>query len=154
MTSVRRRRNETVRVLRWAGLAVLTVLLLPYALVPVYRFVDPVSTLMLWRWATGARVERTFVPLERISPALPLAVIVSEDGRFCAHRGIDWRELRAAIVDADDLREARGGSTITQQVAKTCSCGRGEASSARRWKRHSRFGSILCCPSAASWRSI
>jgi monofunctional biosynthetic peptidoglycan transglycosylase len=45
-------------------------------------------------------------------------VIASEDGRFCRHRGIDWRELRAAIEDADELSEARGGSTITMQVAK------------------------------------
>ena len=43
----------------WALVIVLlVVLLLPYLLVPLYRFVNPVSTLMLWRWATGARVER------------------------------------------------------------------------------------------------
>src|SRR6185312_16289375 len=45
-------------------------------------------------------------------------VIASEDARFCAHRGIDWTELQAAIDDADDISEARGGSTITQQTVK------------------------------------
>lgn len=93
-------------------------LLLPYALTLVYRAVDPVSTLMLWRWMTGARVERTVVPIDRVSPALPLAVVVAEDARFCTHEGVDWKELREAIDDADDLTEARGGSTITQQTAK------------------------------------
>ena len=93
-------------------------LLLPYLLTPLYRVVDPVSTLMLARWVTGKRVERTFVPLERIAPVLPRSVIASEDGRFCSHHGIDWTELQAAIDDADDITEARGGSTITQQTAK------------------------------------
>ena len=93
-------------------------LLLPYLLAPLYRVIDPVSTLMLARWVTGKRVERTVVPMERIAPVLPRSVIASEDGRFCAHRGIDWTELQAAIEDADDITEARGGSTITQQTAK------------------------------------
>ena len=93
-------------------------LLLPYLLVPLYRVVQPVSTLMLWRWATGARVEREFVPIDRVSAVLPLAVIVAEDARFCSHHGIDWREIRAALQQADDFGTARGGSTITQQTAK------------------------------------
>ena len=70
------------------------------------------------RWAVGKRVERTFVPLERIAPVLSRSVIASEDGRFCAHHGVDLGELRAACEDADDISEVRGGSTITQQVAK------------------------------------
>src|SRR6185503_6603377 len=47
-----------------------------------------------------------------------LSVIVAEDGRFCSHHGVDWAELREAWDEADDLDELRGGSTITQQVAK------------------------------------
>src|SRR2546429_2228822 len=105
--------------LAWAlALAILVVVLLPYLLVPIYRVVDPVSTLMLWRWATGARVERAFVPIERMAPALPMTVIASEDGRFCSHRGIDWRELKERLDDIDDIGRARGVSTITQQTAK------------------------------------
>ncbi len=104
--------------LRWTVMLLLALLLLPYLLTPVYLLVNPVSTLMLWRWATGNRVERSFAPLASISPALPLAVLVAEDARFCSHWGVDWTELREAIEDADDITEARGGSTITQQVAK------------------------------------
>jgi len=104
--------------LAWAVvIATLVVLLLPYLLVPLYRVVNPVSTPMLWRWATGARVEHSFVPLERMAPALPVTVIASEDGRFCSHRGIDWREISERLEDAD-ISEARGVSTITQQTAK------------------------------------
>jgi monofunctional biosynthetic peptidoglycan transglycosylase len=106
------------RLARIVAIALALVLLLPYLIVPLYRFVDPVSTLMVWRWATGARVVRSKVPLERIAPVLPATVVASEDGRFCSHRGVDWVEIREALEEADDLSEARGGSTITQQLAK------------------------------------
>jgi monofunctional biosynthetic peptidoglycan transglycosylase len=107
-----------MRALRWVALGVLALLALPYLLTPLYLFGQPVSTPMLWRWLTGAPVERRYMPIEAIAPALPLSVIAAEDGRFCSHFGIDLRELRDAIQDADDITEARGGSTITQQVAK------------------------------------
>jgi monofunctional glycosyltransferase len=98
---------------------VLIVLALPYLIVPLYRFAEPVSMPMLWRFLTGSRVERTFVPLNRIAPSLALAVIISEDGSFCRNRGIDLGAIREALQQADDdLAEARGGSTITQQTAK------------------------------------
>jgi monofunctional biosynthetic peptidoglycan transglycosylase len=47
-----------------------------------------------------------------------MTVIASEDGRFCSHRGIDWRELKERLDDVDDIGKARGVSTITQQTAK------------------------------------
>jgi monofunctional biosynthetic peptidoglycan transglycosylase len=107
-----------MRAVRWIVLVVLALLALPYLLTPLYLFVEPVSTPMVWRWLTGAPVERRYMPLEAIAPALPRSVIAAEDGRFCSHFGVDLRELRDAIQDADDITEARGGSTITQQVAK------------------------------------
>ena len=106
------------RLLRALVVIVITILLLPYLLVPIYRVVEPNSAPMLWRWLTGARVERHVVPIARMSPALPVSVVVAEDARFCAHRGIDWRQIRDSIEDADDISEARGASTITQQTAK------------------------------------
>ena len=45
-------------------------------------------------------------------------MIAAEDGRFCSHRGIDWREITERLDDIDDISEARGVSTITQQTAK------------------------------------
>ena len=113
-----RPRGRAFRVLRLLAIVVLVVLLLPYLVAPFYRVVDPVSTVMLWRRLTGQRVERTVVSLDRMSPSLPRAVISAEDGSFCTHHGIDWRGLREAFYEADDISEMRGGSTITQQVAK------------------------------------
>ena len=111
-------RSALFRLFKWAAIVLVVVLLLPYLLTPLYRFVDPVSTLMLWRRATFARVERSWVPLAAIAPALPRTVMVAEDARLCTHRGVDFGELRNAIEDADDLSEMRGGSTIAQQTAK------------------------------------
>jgi monofunctional biosynthetic peptidoglycan transglycosylase len=109
---------RVARPLRAVGFAVLVILALPYALTLLYAAVNPISTIMLWRDLSGARVERHYVPLDRISPAVSLAVIIAEDGRYCTHHGVDFAEIRGAIADADELDDLRGGSTITQQVAK------------------------------------
>jgi monofunctional biosynthetic peptidoglycan transglycosylase len=106
------------RLVRNLIILALAVLLVPYVIAPFYRFVDPISTPMLWRWVTGKRVVRVVVPLNRIAPALRLAVIVAEDGSFCRNRGIDLGAIREAMQQSDELGEARGASTITQQTAK------------------------------------
>ena len=96
----------------------LVVLLLPYLLAILYRAGHPVSTLMAWRYLTGAPMSRQWIDLNTMSPALPRSVVASEDAKFCSHHGIDWTALREVIDDAEDGEVARGGSTITQQVAK------------------------------------
>jgi monofunctional biosynthetic peptidoglycan transglycosylase len=100
-------------------LIVIAILVLaPYVIAPFYRFIDPVSTPMLWRFATGARVDRRWLPLNQISPALPLAVIIAEDGTFCQNRGIDLGAMREALRQSGEIGESRGASTITQQTVK------------------------------------
>jgi monofunctional biosynthetic peptidoglycan transglycosylase len=111
-------RGRLFRLIRAVMVAVLIGLLLPYLLVPLYSAVTPVSTLMLGRWLTGRNVVRSYMPIDRLAAALPLAVLTAEDERFCGHHGIDWHEIHVAIQQADDISEARGGSTITQQTAK------------------------------------
>jgi monofunctional biosynthetic peptidoglycan transglycosylase len=101
-----------------AATIVIVLVAVPYIIAPLYRFVDPVSTPMLWRWAIGARVERVWLPLDRTSPSLPLAVIGAEDGTFCHNRGIDLGAMREALEQYDDTGRERGASTITQQTVK------------------------------------
>lgn len=84
----------------------------------LYWIVPPASTLMLGRWLTLQSVERVYVPLEGISPHLPLAVMTSEDSRFCQHGGVDWDAIREVVEDADEDGPSRGASTIPMQVAK------------------------------------
>ena len=98
---------------QFAGAAVLALTAVVLLLVVAYRWIDPpASTLMLGQRLVGTHIEQTWVPLERISPNLVHAVIVSEDSGFCRHRGVDWPALGEAI-ESD-----RGGSTITMQVVK------------------------------------
>ncbi len=73
---------------------------------------------MLGRWLTLRPVERTYVGLDEIAPTLPLAVMTSEDSRFCQHGGVDWDALRDVIDAADEDGPARGASTIPMQTAK------------------------------------
>src|ERR1041384_3663043 len=110
-------RSRVFRMFRALALVILGLLALPYLLTPLYHLFNPVPALTIWRKMNGARVERIWIPLTAIAPVLPRPVCVAEDGRFCVHRGIDFGELRAAIEDADDLSEMRGGSPTAQQVA-------------------------------------
>ncbi|MCP4615150.1 MAG: monofunctional biosynthetic peptidoglycan transglycosylase [Bradyrhizobium sp.] len=107
-----------MRIVRILLLIVLVMLLLPYLAAPFYRAGHPVSTLMAWRWLKGAPVSRQWVDLSAMSPYLPRTVVASEDAKFCSHHGVDWGALREVMDDAEDGEVVRGGSTITQQVAK------------------------------------
>lgn len=99
-------------------LTALALVLLPYVLTPLYGFGHPVSTLMIGRWLTGSPVTRIWIDIDAMSPALPRSAVAAEDALFCSHHGIDWNSLRDVIEDAGDGEVVRGGSTITQQVAK------------------------------------
>ena len=99
---------------------------------------------MLWRWATGARVEHVYVPLSRIAPALSLAVIVAEDGSFCHNHGIDLGAMREALEQSqDDIEAARGASTITQQTVRNLFL----------WQGHSIVRKVLEIP-LAIWLTL
>jgi monofunctional biosynthetic peptidoglycan transglycosylase len=111
-------RNRALRLTGWAVAIIIAILLVPYLIAPFYRFGHPVSALMVERRLTGARVERIWIPFDAISPAVAEAVIAAEDAHFCTHHGIDWGEVREALADAEEGGRLRGGSTITQQVAK------------------------------------
>ena len=107
-----------MRLVRTLLLIALVGLLLPYLVTPFYRVGHPVSTLMLWRQLTGAPMSRPWIDFNAISPYLPRSVVAAEDAKFCSHGGIDWDALREVVDDAEDGEVTRGGSTITQQLAK------------------------------------
>lgn len=88
-----------------------------------YNFVDP--------WTTGVQLQRRLeaeAPYEKryeprslaaLDRDLPRAVVAAEDTRFFQHSGIDWEALGEAVDDnRTSEKEQRGGSTITQQLAK------------------------------------
>ena len=61
-----------------------------------------------------------WVPLDRMAPALPTAVMASEDARFLEHHGFDYKAIeQAAIRNIKHPEKNRhGASTISQQTAK------------------------------------
>ena len=62
---------------------------------------------------------RDFVPIAELPEHVVRAVTASEDGGFFGHSGFDFDELRNAFAQgAERGRVVRGGSTISQQVAK------------------------------------
>ena len=84
-----------------------------------FRFVNPpITTVMIFEKLKGYTLQREWVPLARISPHLPIAVIAAEDGRYCQHWGVDWGAMRDAIEEAGDGGLMRGASTIPMQTAK------------------------------------
>jgi penicillin-binding protein 1A len=63
---------------------------------------------------------RTVIPLAKMPRMLINAFVAAEDARFFAHGGIDyWRVLGAAFRNIEALDVVQGGSTITQQIAKS-----------------------------------
>lgn len=66
-----------------------------------------------------AKLQRRWAPFSRISPNLQRAVLVTEDAAFYAHHGVDLDEFRKSMeTNLERFSFARGGSTITQQLAK------------------------------------
>ena len=104
------------RLLKWAVI----VALVPYVLILVYAvdFIRPVSTLMLWDLATFKGYDRRWVEFEDIAPVLVQSVMMSEDGQYCSHFGVDVRQLKGVVEDALDGEATRGASTIPMQTAK------------------------------------
>jgi len=101
------------RVLLWLFIAQLVYILLVWFINPPITITQAASLLR------GDGLKRDYVSLNEISPSMRLAVIASEDQRFPTHNGFDWEMIQKAI-DYNDKHETkvRGGSTISQQVAK------------------------------------
>jgi monofunctional biosynthetic peptidoglycan transglycosylase len=110
--SLARRGFKLVGVAAAGWLAVVLFLIL------AYRFVNPpISALMLQRWAFGQDIAHDWVAIEDMSPHIVRAVLLSEDGRFCEHYGVDYEAIQEAVERAGG-GTPRGASTISMQVVK------------------------------------
>ncbi len=107
-----------VRVVKIAGLVAAAWLAAVVLLIAAYRFVDPpLSALMVQQRLSGQDIIQDWVAIEDVAPPVVRAVLLSEDGRFCQHSGVDFEEMQNAIERAGD-GAPRGASTISMQVAK------------------------------------
>ena len=103
---------------RLVGTIVLVLVLIPVGLTPLYRVVNPVSTLMIWERVTAGPIERKWVAFDDIAKWLVISVMVSEDSRYCEHHGVDWQALGSVIDTAEETDRPRGASTIAMQTAR------------------------------------
>ena len=111
-------RNKALRALLYALLGLLA---LPYLLTLAYTLVPPpVTTLMLWKKLEGNGIDYRWRPLDETSQNLVRSVVTAEDARICEHSGVEWNTLGEVLKEAvtNENGPTRGGSTITQQVAK------------------------------------
>lgn len=99
------------------GLSMLAVVILRF--VPVY-FTPLMFIRTTQQIINGESVKwkHTWVPKEKISQHLPMAVIASEDNRFAEHNGFDFQEIEKAVKENKTRKRPRGASTISQQTAK------------------------------------
>ncbi len=100
-------------------------LVISLGLTILFRFVPvPFTYLMLQRSVEQKMnkkelcFKKDWVPIEKISKNMLNAVIASEDQRFQIHWGFDWEAMQKAYEHNQTSNRTRGGSTITQQVAK------------------------------------
>jgi monofunctional biosynthetic peptidoglycan transglycosylase len=120
------------KILKWTLLVILVVLLLGVG----YNLVFPdisglkkeapkMTAFMKYRQQMSRKAGKnpgiacTWMPLDKISPYLVQAVVVSEDDKFWSHKGFDFEAIKTALEK--DIRNKTwryGGSTITQQLAK------------------------------------
>ena len=112
-------------VFRFIGKLILWFLGLSILSVVIFKFVPvPFTPLMLSRTIDHVmagepmKLSHDWEPIENISKNLQKAVIASEDGNFLDHNGFDFEAIQKAFESNQKGKKLKGGSTITQQVAK------------------------------------
>ncbi|MBQ7471202.1 MAG: monofunctional biosynthetic peptidoglycan transglycosylase [Prevotella sp.] len=110
------------KVIRWAlalFFASTILAVVAYRFVPVY-----ITPLMLIRCAEqvkageSLKLHHHWIPLDKMSPHMPVAVMASEDGRFLLHHGFDFEAIEKAAAHNMKSKRKHGASTISQQTAK------------------------------------
>ena len=91
-------------------------LLITIAWVGIYAVVPPPVTATMILDNNG--ITKDWTSFSDISPNMARAVIAAEDGKFCSHNGFDTEAIQKAIERNAQGGRLRGGSTISQQVAK------------------------------------
>ncbi len=121
-----RRIGRAILALLAAGFACVAYLYLSLPDVRGLRTSNPETTAFMELRAREARARgeeprrvQKWVSYSRISQQLTRAVLVAEDSAFWTHEGVDYEQLKESIeANLERMEFARGGSTITQQLAK------------------------------------
>ncbi len=105
---------------KWSKRIFLWLFILQLAYIVLLKWINPPITItQLVSWVSGHGLKRDYVSRRNISPQAGLAVIAAEDQLFPDHHGFDWKSIKKAMAyNKKKPGRIRGGSTISQQVAK------------------------------------
>lgn len=105
---------------KWTKRIFLWIFIFHFFYILLLKWVNPPITItQLVSWVSGHGLKRDYVNRNSISPNVKLAVIASEDQLFPDHNGFDWKSIKKAMkYNEKKPGRIRGGSTISQQVAK------------------------------------
>ncbi len=115
------------KALRITGKIILWFLGISIGITVLYRFVPIPYTILMFQRCVEQKMDgkemvldKTWVPIEQISPNLPWAVATAEDQKFEEHFGfdIDAIEKAAKYNERHKGKKVKGASTISQQTAK------------------------------------
>lgn len=108
------------RLWRWVKKIFIILFIAQLGYIILLKWIDPPVTItQLVSWVSGHGLKRDYVSRNNISPNAKLAVIASEDQLFADHSGFDWKSIKKAMkYNERKPGRIRGGSTISQQVAK------------------------------------
>lgn len=119
-TSASSKHKGLKKAARIAGYIALSLFLFSIFITILYRWVNPpITPLMLIRKTSeGSKIDKKWMSLDSISPFMVSAAVGGEDANFLNHSGFDFDAIENAMEKNMSGKSVRGGSTISQQVAK------------------------------------
>jgi len=118
---VKRRRHPWLKFAAIAASSLFSLVAVLLLAIAAFRLVGPPITpvMIADRLRDKTVGPKRWVRLEDMARELPLAVIASEDSKFCDHWGVDWGQVWTAIERGQESRRRfRGASTIPMQTVK------------------------------------
>ena len=117
----RRRKGSFIgRLIGWIVKLIVAFFVISILWVLAYRFVPPpITVTMIGDVLAGRGLHKDWMPISEIDRDMVRASIAAEDSKFCSHHGFDFEAIEDAMKRNASGGRIRGGSTISQQTAKT-----------------------------------
>lgn len=109
-----------MKIWKWSKRIFIWLFIFQLFYIVLLKWVNPPITMTQFiSWVNGYGMKREYVSQKNISFNARLAVIAAEDQLFPDHNGFDWKSIKKArAYNEKKPGRIRGGSTISQQVAK------------------------------------
>lgn len=119
------RKTKNYSFKKWLLYSIATFIGITFFWVIALRFVNPPTTYLIIQRSIERKsenkkwiIKREWIDYSEISDHLKRAAIAGEDANFISHHGFDSKAIKQALAKNKEGKKLRGGSTISQQVAK------------------------------------